>query len=106
MCSAELERITYMGDLRSTGADQHSDDIEASRFVEQVMPAQIIKSRDRNLVLFSPIHRFQRVAILSRLSSFDLDKDDGVTIETDNINFTAFLPIISADYFEAFVFKK
>jgi hypothetical protein len=70
------------------------------------VPAQVIKGCYTDLLLFTPVHGFQGTAEVSCSACFDFDKDDAIPILADNINFTAFLPIISGNDFETSGCKK
>ena len=84
-----------MGDFRGCLIADHPDHIKPDSFVEQIVAAQIEKCRAVDLPLLSAVYSLRRVTESGVLSCFDLNEHIGVTIFADDINFTAFLPIIS-----------
>ncbi len=98
--SSGFECIDNMADLRIAGPDDDADDVKACRSVEQVMPGQVVKSRYTDLLLFTSVHSLQWGAEVGCSSCFDFNKNDGMPVPADNINFAAFLPIISGNDIE------
>lgn len=95
---AELEGIDDVIDHRDSGRG-HGDgnDIEAGRFVVQVMVVKILLGGSADLHLFSQGDRFGGIIGGAGLPGLDFDEDQGRAVSGDDIDFAKPLPVISAE---------
>lgn len=89
-----IEGALYMGYPRLALGRCHRNNIEAHRGLQQIVAGHVVEGRTADLALLVPGDRFQRMAVANRLSGFYLYKDMVSAVETDNINFPTFLPVI------------